>query len=218
MDRAGWRKPVAGVALLAILVVLAGGVLWWRSDTAPAPRGKVLIVGDSVTFQSTAAIEARFGGPSEVEVEGHPGDTSAQLLPVLEHQMETRRAAGEPLGRLAILVGYNDVVRRLDDPRYLAQMVELAGQFRCVVFLTVPVPAPGSLWARTYGTKGFPPFNERLARLVRDTPHVHLSRRWQAHVEASEPGTLVSGDGVHPRDAGQQVLAEDYATALDEAC
>jgi lysophospholipase L1-like esterase len=206
------------LAVVVVLALVVGGLLWWRADTSEQAHGQTLIVGDSVTFMSTADIEARFGGTSEVEVEGHPGDTSAQLLPVLEGQMRDRRARGESLDRLGVLVGYNDVVRRLEDPQYLAKMVALAGEFRCAVFLTVPVPAAGSLWARTYGTTGFPPFNQRLAKLVAATPHVHLSRRWQHHVQGSAPGTLVSGDGVHPREAGQKVLADDYAAALDEAC
>lgn len=221
MDRAGGREVAVVVVLLVLLVAVAlftSVVLWQQSEKAPAARTRTVIVGDSVTYLATAAIESRFGGAGEVVVEGHPGDTSAQLLPVLEAQMQERRADKETLDRVAILVGYNDVARRLDDPKYLAQMVELAGEFRCAVFLTVPTPAPGSLWALLYGQVGFQRFNERLDKLVAQTSHVHLSRRWQDHVEASEPGSLVGGDGVHPQDAGQHVLADDYATALDEAC
>lgn len=199
------------VVLLGAAVAIGALVAWvvW-----PRSSGQVLVVGDSVTFLAAESIKDEVGRDG-TDIRAYPGDRSSQLLLVLLQEVERREKSGG-LDRVAVLAGYNDVLRNSDHPEDLAKMVDLSTRFDCAVFLAVPAPPK---WAdRPAETEPFAALNDRLRKAVSAHPNVHISTIWADAVAASAPGELVAKDGVHPVEKGKQVLGQAFADALSENC
>jgi lysophospholipase L1-like esterase len=225
MDRARGAVPpaLAAVGAVVVMALVAIGV-WARRDvdTATGERSdqpSLVMVGDSVTFLSIGAIEDALADGHRLDIRAYPGQRSNELVLVVLQEVTQRAEAGEPLDLLTLLVGYNDVLRHSEQPGEVAEMVALAARARCAVALTVPAPPD---WADQDDLASvqaeFAAYNERLVAEVERHDSVHLWTGWQEAVEASERGELVDTDGVHPVEAGQGRLAEEYAAALAEHC
>ncbi|MEO6628898.1 MAG: SGNH/GDSL hydrolase family protein [Aquihabitans sp.] len=205
LGRTGLFVLLAGAVVVGTLVAW---VVW------PRDSGQVLVVGDSVTFLAAESIKDEIGRDG-LTIRAYPGDRSTQLLTVLIQEVQRREESGG-LDRVAVLAGYNDVLRDTEHPEDLAKMVDLSSRFECAVFLTVPAPPK---WAnRPAETEPFAALNDRLAKAVSAHPNVHLSTVWAEAVAASSPGDLVSDDGVHPIEHGKLVLGKAFADALRENC
>jgi hypothetical protein len=204
--------------LVVVLGVLGLGGLaawaWW-----PRPRPALVMVGDSVTFLSIPAIEAELGDERDLDIRAYPGQRSNDLVLVMVQELVEREEADEPLPEMALLVGYNDVLRYRGEPGEVEELVALASRSACAVVLAVPAPP---VWSEQEDIDGlraaFAAFDTRLADEVDRYDNVFLWTGWRDAVEVSGPGELVDADGVHPIEAGQQRLASEYAAALDAHC
>ena len=212
---------VRTVAVLVVVLVVVGAVLFWRwpRSSSPPAAAQVVVIGDSVTYASSPAILEQFEGQAEVTITSRPFYRTADLVAPLAEVLDARRDAGDPLDRLIVLAGYNDVIRDDRDPSGLPRLMDLAEQFDCTVWLTLP-ERPGGGPA---GDDGFPPdeataWNDRVRAQAAGRPRVHVSDRWQRTVEADEGAELLQEDGVHPVRAGHLALADAMSRALAEEC
>ncbi len=83
---------LATVALVVVSVVVAaiiGGVVRGADDPGRGPR--VLVVGDSVAYQSAADLIMTFDWTSNIEVQGRPGFRTDELIPVARQAMAAGR-------------------------------------------------------------------------------------------------------------------------------
>lgn len=205
------------MVVVAIVVVMA--MIWWLW---PRSNPRLVIVGDSVTFLSIPTIQDRLDD-FDLSIRAYPGQRSNELTLVVLDELTQLDAEDPPRDRIALLVGYNDVLRHIDEPDEVAELTKLAAGFTCGVVFTVPAPPPwnerphdehsAEEFAAMFGD-----YNAKLASEVAKHPNLTLDTRWQEAVEASEPGELVDTDGVHPIEGGQQRLAQAYDEAIDEAC
>lgn len=200
------------LAGLLVVAAVAGWFLWPREEP------DLVIVGDSVTFLSIPSIEDAIGG-HDLDIRAYPGQASTDLVLVVLQELAERDEVGEDLDAIALLVGYNDVLRYRGQPDEVRELVDLASRARCTVVLTVPAPPPWSDQADLEAVRAaFATYNEQLRAAVDEHPDVHVVTRWQELVEASAPGELVDTDGVHPVAAGQEALADVYRSAVEDSC
>ena len=196
-------RVAAGLGVLLLVVAAAVVIAAAGSDEPDHIDGDVLIIGDSVTHMSADAIAEEVGADG-LEILATPGYRSTDLLPILQGAVDERGGPdSDGLQKAAFLVGYNDILRDALAQNVLAEMVELSSRFDCSVWLALP--------------SGFGDRTDDLLRAQVDRHEsVHLDHAWAEAVEADSG--LISGDGVHPTDAGKDALAEVYRDALDEWC
>ena len=198
-------KVGIGVVLLALV---AGGVWWWQRPT-PVRQG-VVFVGDSVTYISLDDLNRDLSSR-------HPaflarfGYRSTDLLPLLQLEVARKKDAGEPLRQIALLVGYNDVLRNDVESPALPEMMNLSAKFDCAVWLTLPdIPLHEQDTSR---------WNARVRAAAKGHRNVHVVETWRKAVNSATPGALVVvSDGVHPNAAGAARLTSIYLDAIGRFC
>lgn len=204
---------VAGFVLLLLLAI--GVVVWqlWPSES------EVIVVGDSVTVMSRGDLDDRVAG-ADLQFVAEVGYASADLLPLFEHEVNRRSATSRPLDRVALLVGYNDLLHGGDPATGdLDRMVALSSQFECGVWLTLPgSPGGGAAQDPDFTADRVDEWNRDLAAAVGRHPNLHLVRDWEEAVDAADGARYLDGDGVHPSGEGSELLADVYASALDRYC
>ena len=197
------------VVLGIVAVVAIGAGLWvWLKPTPVAPG--ILFIGDSVTYMSTEELDGQLEAESPIVV-ARVGATASDMLPLFEQAADKRVKEDDPLDQVAILIGYNDVLKdQVDDPTLGAFMDE-ANRFQCAVWLTLPdVPLrvdQVEVW------------NKRVTEAAKDRPNVHVVDDWREAVGSAEPGEITTRkDGVHPTPAGAKRLVEIYTDAVHRVC
>ncbi len=187
------------MALAVILVVVNRG-------DEPA---EVAVVGDSVTYLSTAPLEESFPWARRVEVRGRSGFRTDQLVSTADDMVEAGPAV------LVLLTGYNDVLQQADPDAGLRDMVDVARRARCVVWMQIPRKGP-------YDPNRAEAYNTRLEELTRPVSTIHLSPLWRDAVDATDGPDphpdLVTSDRVHPTDVGSRTLARLMDEAVQDLC
>jgi len=212
----GERSRPSTIAIIVVVVVaLVAGALIVRRWTSKRPD--TLVVGDSVTFLSATPIQQRLGA-SHVQLIALPGYRSLDIYPHVKDVLDQHRGPSGSRKRSIFLVGYNDVMRNTVDSDVLGAMLKQADGFECSVWLTLPV-RPGGARAQEprYDPDRATQWNERVVRLAKAYPHVHVSDAWADAVEA-KGAHLLQADGVHPNADGQQRLGDVMRSSLDDAC
>lgn len=203
---------VLGGTALAVVALVA--YLMW-----PRTPDHVLIVGDSVSDQSWEQLEAAFGSDTSLQSVTRSGFTTGQLVPPTVEAIAEREQAGHELERAIFLVGYNDVWLTGPDYEALGRMVEASSRYECAIWLTLPVRPGGE----PPGIGDFDPavgdqWNRRVTELVAEHDNLHLVTEWADKVEAAEPDTYLIPDGIHPNDAGKELLAQVMHDNLRSSC
>lgn len=216
MDDDAVRRRWLFVGSVAVVILLIGlGLSWYLRPTERAPE--VLVVGDSVSYLTAPAIQLRFGADN-VQFIAKPGYTSGDLLPLVTDRIDALVAAGQPLRRVAVLVGYNDVRYGEEAGPALPLLMKESARFRCAVWLTVPARPGGK--ASTFGgmdPAGVELWNQRIRDEAAKYPNVKVDEGWKQVVERA-PAVELLEDGVHPNVAGQRRLADAYWNAVDRRC
>ena len=211
------RGPATVVVLAAAVVLVVGGVLFYRYLTRP-DGPDTLIVGDSVTYLSAGYID-RAVGHGTFGLIAEPGYRSVDLLGPMRAWMGRKTGAGGRLHRVALLVGYNDVLRNTEGSPSLPPMVRESSKFDCAVWLELPARPGGN----PSNNPKFPSdrvdlWNRRLRAEAADHPNVHVASDWKDAVERNRSVPLVIPDDVHPSIPGRRRLADAYRAALERTC
>lgn len=205
--RDGIWIAIAVVTVLVAGALVAGTVLRSRD---PARGPQVLAVGDSVTYMSRNAITSEFDWTSNVDPQGRPGFRTDELVPVALEKVDE-----DDPDVLVVLTGYNDLTQGVDTSAAVAEMVEIAADAPCAVWMLLPTKA-------AYGPDEAAAFNQRVIDLAADHPSVHVATDWRDAVDA-EPGAdpdprLVTEDEIHPNEAGVDRLAQAMEEAVSRDC
>lgn len=182
------------------------------------PGPDLFVVGDSVTYLSAGSIQEEFPR-DHLQFVAKPGFSSTMLLPLVDDAMGADGEPGAAREHVVALVGYNDVRLREVNAPALRELVDRTAEFRCGVWLTLPVKPGGVDNANPMAESDLVAvWNARLVDEVARHPNLHLVDDWQRAVEAAPEGKLLKADGVHPNEAGQRELAAIYRSALDRHC
>lgn len=192
---------VLPLAAVALVVGAAGCSL--VGDEPP----DVLVVGDSVTELSRQELgEEMDDWAGELIVRARSGATTAQLVPLAEDGLTKEPDVG------VFLPGYNDVLRGRADAPALDDMIELAADLPCAVWLLLPTDGG-------YDPEQVERWNARLEQAADEHPSIHLSSDWKRLVEESPTFTFLSErDAIHPNAEGQRAIAEVMSAEAREAC
>jgi hypothetical protein len=205
-DSAGGVGKV--VAVVLVLLLVAGGLWWWLR---PAPVAQnVVFVGDSVTFMSLDDLKAAVG-TKHPELIARIGYRSSDIYPLFEKQVRALRADNKPLKQAVVLIGYNDVLKGPVTNPGLGKLMDLANQFDCAVWFTIPpVPLRDQLTDE---------WNTRVREAAKSHHNVHVVDDWRNVVMHAKAGELITRkDGVHPTKAGAARLTKVFETAIHHAC
>lgn len=195
------RRAVALVGA-ALLVVGTASCGWLDQE----PTDRILVVGDSVTYQSRAWVVKSLGGEDEVDLQAITGKRTDELLDGAEAGV-----SHDP--RAAIFMpGYNDVLQNRVGRSALPQMMDLAGQTPCAVWLLIPVKG-------VYDPAFAEDWNQRVRDEAAAYPNVHVVDDWARLVDDSQDYALVkTEDGVHPNGLGRQAVGKVMADTLEREC
>ncbi len=203
---------------IGLVMVVVLGTLVALRVLPDGPPPEQFVIGDSVTFLASPAIEDQFDR-NHLEIVARPGFTSTALLPLTEEAMATSGDSAHARERVAALVGYNDVrVRKVDTPS-LRELVDLTSEFECGVWLTLPArPEGGTATNPMASSKLVDEWNLRLQAEVERHGNLHLTNAWSQAVNNAPRGKYLDEDDVHPNEAGRALLARVYREAIDESC
>ncbi len=204
------RNGVLTVLVVALVVVaaIAVGVVLRSRDPARGPH--VLVVGDSVTYMSANPIKDAFDWTDNTNVQGRPGYRTDQLVPIALEFVGKDRPDD-----LVVLTGYNDLLQLQDEGAAVEQMMGIAADQTCAVWLLVPTKGE-------YPADAARDFNTRVVALAEDHPNVHVSTDWRDAVDATDgpdpDPALISDDHVHPVADGEARLAQAMEEGVSSGC
>ncbi|MGI8939278.1 MAG: SGNH/GDSL hydrolase family protein [Iamia sp.] len=204
--RSGIWTVVAVVVVVAVAVAV--GLVVRANDPARGPR--VLVVGDSVTFMSRSALDGAFDWTDNFDAQGRPGYRTDQLVPVA-----LRKIDEDQPDTLVLLTGYNDLTQGIDTTAAVDQLMGIAGDVPCAVWVLLPTKGE-------FDQAAAEAFDQRIVALAEDQPTVHLATDWRDVVDAG-PGPdpdprLVSEDHIHPTEEGIARLARVMEEAVTREC
>lgn len=198
--------PIPRTALtLAAAALLSAGLVscgLFSDDQS----GRILVVGDSVTYQSRAYLVKDLGGSDQVDLQARSGLRTDELLPGAEEGVshDPRSAVFMP--------GYNDVLQNRVDRSPLPEMMDLAAQVPCTVWLLIPTRG-------VYDPKIAEAWNQRVREEAAGHENVHVVDDWARLVDDSQQYALVkSEDAVHPNALGRKTIGDVMSKALDREC
>ena len=206
---------------ILLLVLLLGamavvGYLDWRAgdddpafDSLALAKADVLVIGDSVTDQSSDQILAAMPD-REVTVIGLSGLRTDQLRPVIE---DTLGGVDRPPVAV-VMAGYNDVWQSTEREAPVDELMAVMAGVDCAVWVLVPTKGP---WDHDRALA----FDARI-REAADAAGVAVDTRWRDSVDGLDgpdpDPDLVQEDMVHPSDAGRIRVAEVMAAAVGDRC
>ena len=194
-------RPLALAAALSLILVGCG----WL-DPAPDPGDRVLVVGDSVTVLSREQLGEEMEWADELDIRATKGLRSDELLPGAREGVDADPSSA------VWLPGYNDVLQDRVEEAPVEEMVDLADEVPCSVWLTLP-------------TKGVYPqevaqrWNDRVREAADGRDGVHIVDDWERLVEESPSFTFtIEADALHPNAEGQSALAQVMSDTLRDRC
>lgn len=172
-------------------------------------RADVVVIGDSVTDQSSEEIVAAMEG-REASVIGLSGYRTDELMPTIEDALE-----GDDRPAVAVVMsGYNDLMQRAEEDAPIEEAMELIAEADCAVWVLVPTKG---LWERDRAQTF-----DREVREAAEEAGVHVETAWRDAVDDTAgpaPSTvLTSWDKVHPSREGRAQVAQVMAEAVDRSC
>jgi GDSL-like Lipase/Acylhydrolase family len=203
-DSKGHRRARSAGCLLAMMTSLLAACGSASASTKP----DVVVVGDSITHQSTPQIDHTLGTEYHLDVQAVPGMRIVQMLPALRTAMK-----GHPFAVIENL-GTNDAIQArkgYDWKKYWSELLATTRNTSCVVLTTISTAADyyGS------GTVGAA-INADIASLAAKDPQKYKEVDWNGFLHSRGSGwrTYLSADLIHPLPAGRQAIATMDKQAL----
>ncbi len=195
------RRTAAFAALVILLsATSACGLL------DPNPGDRVLIVGDSVTYQSRADLKKDFAWAGELDIKAVSGLRTDELLPA------AKEGVSHDPSSAAFMPGYNDVLQSYVDQAKLPEMMDLAAEVPCSVWLLIPTHG-------VYSQQTAEAWNARVRQEAEAHDNVHVVDDWANLVDNSPGYTLVKKeDAVHPNLKGRAAIARVMSASIKREC
>lgn len=170
------------------------------------PGERVLIVGDSVTYQSRAELKEEFAWADELDIKATSGLRTDELLPGAEEGVSNDPSSA------VFMPGYNDILQGKVPEAAVPEMMDLAAEVDCSVWLLIPLDG-------VYSRADAEAFNQRVRDEAEDHDSVHLVDDWARLVDNSQDFALVKQeDAVHPNELGRRVVAQAMGESLKREC
>lgn len=197
-----------------IAIFAAAAYIVW-----PRRPPDVLVLGDSVTFQASPAIQSRLDSRFDLELKAYPFYRSTDLEGILKQIIQRWRKAGRTFDSAVFLVGYNDVLRDQVGAPALVRMMHESEAFDCAVWLTLPA-TPGGRPASNLDLvpARVDAWNARLYLEAQGNTHLRVSTAWADVVSAPGGQELLQPDGIHPGESGRAALGAAIESALRDNC
>jgi lysophospholipase L1-like esterase len=193
-----------GAVIVIVVVVLAVVAVVTARAFHRGPE--VVLVGDSITFQTIGVFEEELGDDWGLTIHGVPSMRADQLLPAVPEL-----AAHHPV-QVVVNLGTNDALQGTPPGDTVAALEQLAAGFpgaRCIHLVTInehmltPEGVAAGLNAR---------IRDLAARRGWHTvPWDAVVRDYDAGPQPEGP---VTSDSVHPTAVGERLLADAYDRAL----
>jgi len=195
-------RHLVAAAVLAIVVGTTAGCGLFDPD----PGDRVLIVGDSVTYQSRANLKEDFAWADELDIKAISGLRTDELLPAAEEGVSHDPSSA------AFMPGYNDVLKSYVDKAKLPEMMDLAAEVPCSVWLLIPTHG-------VYSQQTAEAWNARVRKEAEKHDNVHVVDDWARLVDNSPGYTLVKKeDAVHPNLKGRAAIARVMSDSIKREC
>lgn len=197
--------PVPRIALATLATVLLLGSTGCGLFDRDAGE-RVLIVGDSVTYQSRAELKEEFDWAGELDIKATSGLRTDELLPGAEE------GASHDPSSAVFMPGYNDILQGKVPEAAVPEMMEVAAGIDCAVWLLIPEKG-------VYSQADAEAFNQRVRKAAEGHDNVHVIADWARLVDRSQKFALVKeADAVHPNDLGRRVVAQAMSESLRREC
>lgn len=172
----------------------------------PDAGDRVLIVGDSVTYQSRAELKQEFDWAGELDIKATSGLRTDELLPGAEEGLSHDPSSA------VFMPGYNDVLQNRVDQAAVPQMMDIAAKIPCSVWLLIPDKG-------VYSPDIAEAYNARVRAEAEGHDNVHVIDDWARLVDNSQKFALVkTADAVHPNELGRRVVAQAMSESLQREC
>jgi hypothetical protein len=203
------RVPVVVVVGIAIVVVTVLAVRLAYGAATSHDKPRVLVLGDSITDRSQAALKDELGAGFDLSIDGKTSFRVGQQLQSAE------RWSSRDFDQIVINLGTNDAIQGAaveQSAADLAAMVALFPEARCIHLVTVNEDIPAE--ADPEAARRAAQLNHHLWTLAAADPRLHVVD-WAALVRAElERGAEPTLDGVHPTDDAYELLAVAYAASI----
>jgi len=203
MHSPGHRVLLAGVAVLAVLLIIVAALARGSTPTVP-------VVGDSITFFSGTDITAALANNYHADVHSGIGKRIDQLLPTLQ------AAVGHHPFAVIVNLGTNDALQAQTHPDWRSgfeRMIAILAPVQCVVLTTISTLVHDSAAAPGAASD----INDAIVVAAAAHPNLHVVD-WNAAVHAPNGTNLLISDRIHPSTAGDLTLAALDRTTLDRDC
>lgn len=195
------RSTIAVASVVLLAAGLAGCGFFDRDA-----GDRVLIVGDSVTYQSRAELKEEFAWADELDIKATSGLRTDELLPGAED------GASHDPSSAVFMPGYNDILQDKVAEAAVPEMMEVAAGVPCSVWLLIPVKG-------VYSQADAEAYNQRVRDEAEGHDNVHLIDDWALLVDKSQDFALTKEeDAVHPNLLGRRVVAQAMAKSLEREC
>jgi len=200
------RPPVPHRVLRAAAVAVLLAAVLAGCGLFDDPGERVLIVGDSVTYQSRAPLKKDFDWAGELDIKAVSGLRTDELLPAAEE------GASHHPSSAAFMPGYNDVLQSNVEQAKLPEMMDIAAGIPCSVWLLIPTHG-------VYSKQTAEAWNDRVRKEAEGHDNVHLVDDWARLVDNSPGYTLVKKeDAVHPNLKGRDAIARVMSDSIKREC
>jgi hypothetical protein len=197
--------PRTATAAAATAVLLAVGLTGCGLFDRDAGE-RVLIVGDSVTYQSRAELKEEFAWADELDIKATSGLRTDELLPGAEE------GASHDPSSAVFMPGYNDILQGKVPEAAVPEMMDIAAEVPCSVWLLIPVKG-------VYSRSDAEAFNARVRKEAEGHDNVHVIDDWARLVDRSQDFALTkTEDAVHPNLLGRRVVAQAMGASLKREC
>ncbi len=209
-EMGGWHAPFVLLVLLLVALVAVASRL-----VLADPDRDVVVVGDSITVVSSAALHGELDRDNDVQIRANLGVTFEVMQP-----SAAELAATDP-DAAVIELGSNDALLEVPFATTEAQIDRMVETFRAAGTECIVVVDVNTEMHRNDGkvvTAGATAINDHLAELATASDDIVVVG-WDAALrDAEATGETLLPDTVHPEAPGARLLAVLVGEALEEHC
>jgi acyl-CoA thioesterase-1 len=209
-----YTRPMKKTLLaLSIIIIITGGIFYMKRNTAPditnypGSGEGIVVFGDSLTagYGATSGkdfvslLEQKFA-PQDIKVinQGRNGDTTTSALERLDTVIELDPKL------VIVFLGGNDILRKVPAETTFANLRQIIEEVQASGAMVALVGVPGGILGD--------PYADRYEALATEYKTIYISQFLSSILFDSK----LRYDGIHPNDAGYEIVAERIYEGVKE--